>query len=71
MSQDGVSIIDNNWLEHYTLCENNLKKIQGILHNKEFMDFYDDTSDHWQNHIIEIYNLSSGCIPFRLKVKEK
>ena len=64
MSQDGASIIDNNWLEHYTQCENNLKKILDILHNKEFMDFYDDTSDHWQNHIIEIYNLSSVCIPY-------
>ena len=71
MSQDGVSIIDNNWLEHYKLCENNLKKIMDILTSEEFMDFYDVTSAHWQNHIIEIYNLSSGCIPFGLKVKEK
>ena len=66
MSQGGVSIIDNNWLEHYKLCENNLKKIMDILTSEEFMDFYDESSDHWQKHMIDIHDLSSGYIPFRL-----
>jgi len=50
--------IKGEWFEYYRRCDNNLKRILGILNTKKFKDFYDDSTDHWQDHIIGIHNLA-------------
>jgi len=60
---DNPILVDNDWYEYYKGCEESLKAIKKIMQKKEFSDFYDDKTDHFQFHIIDIYNHANCMNP--------
>ena len=60
---DNPILVDNDWYEYYLRCEESLKAIKLIMEKDEFKDFYDDKVDHFQFHIIDIYNHTNCMNP--------
>lgn len=60
---DNPVLLDNDWYEYYLRCEESLKAIKLIMEKNEFKDFYDDKADHFQFHIIDIYNHTNHMNP--------
>ena len=67
-------LVREEWYVFYKECEKNLAKIRKILEDKDFMDFYDESdkekSDHWNEFIIPIFNLSTPGDPEHCKLIE-
>ena len=65
-------LVREEWYSFYLKCEANLGKIRKILENEDFKKFYNgsekEKSDHFDNFMIDIYELCTESNPETIKL---